>query len=766
MSAAEFFTSKGFGYTFYTVCLLCAVILFSVTVARLFFVGTKNERFEYLKNYKKGQFALIYVIAIPLYFIGFLHVRAATTGMNIFECFLSAIDAAFDLLKLGFGMDKLSPYMSVDKYFTAAVMVCYIVTLFNVVFFTASFLFQRLKNFFGKVRARLSNDLVIVIGNNENNIVMLESLRGNGKRRGMLFAGPTPSERDELYIKNIVYSNFRCDTAFENELEKKVMRAFGFRYRHGLAMRKNVTVVINTGDDTLNLLYTENILRIMKGNVKSSDSGVTALLDVPVDARHACVTVYAFCKPFNRTAFREYAEQSRGHINLMDSYERCALDFVYKYPLTAFMSDAQIDCGTGTVKDVPINVCLVGFGGINRELFSKLVADSQFYTKNGDTLVHKKVNYHAFDKNEAYLDKNLNQTYFRYSLEFFATRVKGKSKAESEKEFLPMPDYPAADWCDPLENPNHPNENGFFHKIDINSYRFYECLRNVIDVGASAFSYIIVAFGDDLENIDLAKKILSRLDMWGISGGTHVFARVSDERLAAMYSDEKFHIFGTRASVYDLNKIAADPVRNMAFYKSFSYARTDCADPAMRRALAVKKWMGSGLEQKNSNYYCVLGLRTKLNLLGFDYAPVSSAVPDAGTEFLDAYYGTHDMTEIDSRLRGRCDVTVYEGDSVRTNLAVQEHQRWNAFYICSGVIPSDIESIRAGCGKDMTELLVHCNLTTFDGLKKYAEIVNPSDPDKADVRNYDYRILDYADRLLFDAGYKIIKSGLRTDSQI
>lgn len=46
----------------HTVCILALIamaILLAVTVFRLFVKGTKSDKLEYLRNYKKGQFTII-----------------------------------------------------------------------------------------------------------------------------------------------------------------------------------------------------------------------------------------------------------------------------------------------------------------------------------------------------------------------------------------------------------------------------------------------------------------------------------------------------------------------------------------------------------------------------------------------------------------------------------------------------------------------------------------------------------------------------------
>ena len=144
------------------------------------------------------------------------------------------------------------------------------------------------------------------------------------------------------------------------------------------------------------------------------------------------------------------------------------------------------------------------------------------------------------------------------------------------------------------------------------------------------------------------------------------------------------------------------------------------------------------------NFYCCLNLRTKLNLLGFDYVKKQTD-GDIGDldEFETKYYGPAGKSEV-------CEA-LYRDGSVRTLLAMQEHQRWNANYICAGVIPSTKSEITAGSGKDMEHRLVHYNLTTFEGLEEFHALTS------TEVRKYDYRIMDYAGAILSDAGYKIVR---------
>ena len=105
-------------------------------------------------------------------------------------------------------------------------------------------------------------------------------------------------------------------------------------------------------------------------------------------------------------------------------------------------------------------------------------------------------------------------------------------------------------------------------------------------------------------------------------------------------------------------------------------------------------------------------------------------------------------------------------ESLRTNLAILEHYRWNAYMLTKGIIPASIDQIlnekvndKFTNGKNYA-LRRHGNITTFDGLVEFRKLVaerdNKTELDK-DVIKYDYQILDDAHWMLKKCGYKLIR---------
>ena len=172
--------------------------------------------------------------------------------------------------------------------------------------------------------------------------------------------------------------------------------------------------------------------------------------------------------------------------------------------------------------------------------------------------------------------------------------------------------------------------------------------------------------------------------------------------------------------------------------------------------------------QRDSNLYACLSIRSKLNMAGFDFAAASSPEPDAEDEFYLKYQQGNPIVP-DPEFAGKTflgkSIIAYDNDfkkdTLRANMAVQEHYRWNAYMISSGIIPSSVEQIKSEGGKNLA-LRRHGNITTMQGLVEYRKIMaalNGTDEDREDVIRYDYQLMDDAGWLLKKNGCKIIKRG-------
>lgn len=770
---------------------LCALLLalFGYAVIRLTH-GEKVNRLEFLKNYKKGRFVIVYLVAIPLYFLGFIQTSEQTIGVGSFllSCFLNAVSSTLDLVKLDFGVNGLISYMIRNPVYYAVMIILFALTAVNFLLFSASFLWLKFKNDFLARKAKRAKTIYAVVGDDENSIVLLKSIRDRGLS-GILFAAPDSELKDRLFLEKLPYE--KCDFRSEDHciLGERVERLFGSALNRGGPLKKNVNVLLATGCEERNLVLTRELFIVLnkeriktdpqkeeekakkeaekgEGKAKKKDkkgkwfnANCKSLQEIWITEKEGLLKVYVFGELANRSAYEQYIENSSAHIQYLNRYEMTAIDFVDRFPITRFMDERQIDFDRGLIADdCEINVLFIGFGPTNRQIYQKLIADSQFFACGREGIYHKKINCYIFDRAKAYRDKELNFGYFRYSQEFLTEDYPGH-----EDNYLPLPDYPANDGTVSSDGTPVPWEkNTHFCEFDVHDRHSLRNLRKLFGKEGNVYTYVIVAFGEDLENVDFARN-LSMILYADFRQNAYLFAKVKSKSAYEALFDEslkkgtkgKFtipiHPFGcTERVVYNIANITENPIDRLAKMKSFEFPRGYAGGEASEeiRNIALKNWVNSDLETRTSNFFCCLNLRLKLHLLGFDYIQRDPSKEDAAKEFLAKYFGSEDLKEQEN-IPFHFDPAVFTDGSLRTALARQEHQRWNACYITRGIVPLPKSEIAKRISKEMDRKL-HGNLTTVEGLEEFRRYVK-------EVRHYDYRILDLANSLLQGAGFQIIR---------
>ena len=191
---------------------------------------------------------------------------------------------------------------------------------------------------------------------------------------------------------------------------------------------------------------------------------------------------------------------------------------------------------------------------------------------------------------------------------------------------------------------------------------------------------------------------------------------------------------------------------------------------------ADERWFSKKTQaERESSLYCCLSLRSKLNLIGLDYCLKSEKGNALSYEEYMQIYAKGDMpntTYYKNKIDGKHVIKygVEFAPSKRKNLAILEHYRWNSFMITQGFVPASKEVIKKETvtvngktkhtnGKSYA-MRRHGNLTTFEGLVEYANILCERDgitKEQADVISYDYQIMDDSYWLLEKSHMKIIK---------
>ena len=728
---------------YYIFSFICIAILFGMAIAYLvvFLKRDRAGKIDLIQSFKTGLCVFVYLFAIPLYMIGHIYAKR-----NILDSFFSAIKQGVSLVVFGYDTTSISLLMQNNWAYSLAIYVCFFVTTVNTLLFIASFIHSKAWEYWQEKNFNKSKeDRLLIIGYNDENLKIYAS---EIKRRKIILDQLSNEQKNKLYIENTCFiSKGNNGANGPNGLSDLAESACKI-LENSLATGKSCILIVNTKDDDKNIALCHSMIsRIELALEKKSKEYVS-------DA-FSRVKVYVFGNPEYETIYHSLVENSHGCVRYVNKYKQIAIDFVEKYPLTQFMTEAQLDYDNALLRnEINVNVALIGFGRTNAQIFLTSTANNQFMTVDNGKLLPKQVKYYIFDKQHLENNKNLNHSYYRF---------RNETSDDNKEDYLPLPTQPAIE---------------HYSKMDINDPSFYQELKNSLCV-KNAFNYIVIAFGNDLENLDMAHKIIEKKLEWGIDD-TYIFVKVrsGDGNYTIFNRSDCFMIGDEDRVVFNIDCIDNDVITKMAKMRNRIYALEyeimSTPNMTLRTSVdtvyanAERDWYIKKTQfERESNLYACLALRSKLHMLGLDYCKTSE-LPDltALTEntYLSKYakddaINYHDSITADGKKIVKYDIDFKE--SIRSTLAKQEHLRWNSFMIGKGFVPAKISDILADTksnGKSYS-LRRHGNLTTFEGLIQFRKLVaerDKKDESKKDVIKYDYQLLDDAFWLLTSNGYKIV----------
>ncbi len=721
------------------VTAICCILLTAEVLYVVVNVAVKRraERIAFIRGFKQGKFAVIYLTAIPLFCVGHMY-----AGSEFLKALFDSVSVAVDLVVLKYSTATVGLLMDANPFFAGTVYYCFFLVAVNVLLFAISLTGQRLWLIFRSLRLTFSpKERLYVFGTGENNEAICLS---DGERLRSVVGDISREEAERLYCDKVNYIR----THDPERQAEKIVAAAAHRGKHSV-------VVVNTGDEESNIALCRAFVRFADALGEDGGEGLFGVL-----------RVYVFGDPQYETTYYDIMERSHGCIRYVNKYQKIAVDLIERYPFTRFMNEEHIDYASACVRDgVDINVAMIGFGKTNRQIFLTSVANNQFITERDGRPEAKKVHYHIFDKNPAENNKNLNHSYYRYKQE----------RADYDPDaYLPLPALPADE---------------SYHMLDVNDTHFYNTLRAAFSSGPKAVNFAVIAFGTDLENIDFAQKLLDKRAEWEIENlVVFVKTRKSHKDLGILNGRGCYAIGNERECVYNIRDIMGDSIFRMARLRNaiydVEYLVTSSGgeaptDETVRKSKAAsdKSWytVRSQLERESS-LYCCLSLRSKLNLIGLDCVPKGASGKRALSEeeYL-AVYARGDMPDFSYNVEVDGKKVVRYGldfkPSLRTALAIHEHQRWNAFMISKGIVPADKErilsetavradgSVRHTNGRNYA-LRRHGNLTTFEGLEEFRRMIAERDgksEEETDVIKYDYQLMDDAWWLLDKGGCIIVE---------
>ena len=714
-----------------TVLCLAVIVLYVLGVAIKMIVNSRSERLRYLRNFKKGRFAFIYITMLPLYVVAFLYANNPL-HLSIFKSFAKLVN----LVVLKYEYSEITALISASPLYNFTLHLGFCFVAINALLFTISLLHQHISNAIHLIYLlNTRKPRLYIFGEKPENVDIYSS---DKKRVKIMIGDLDEREKEDLFYKKVFYHK-------ENNHADFIKDIFA-----GLK-RSEIVVIINELTSKQNLELCKYFIEQIKEN-----KGNRKLLKR--------LKVFVFGDPAYEEVYLELINQGLGCLRYVDVFHQISVDFIDKYPLSYFLTEKHIDYSTSLVNpETDINVIFVGFGYTNRQIFLTSVANNQFLTKVGNDIKLKPVNYHIIDKERAKSDKNLNHDYNRYKFE------RGDFNPD---DYLELPDLPA---------------NEYYTQINVNDWEFYGEIKNIVCKNPNSINVIILSLGDELVNLDVSKKLCVKKAEWGVSN-CHIFCKNSTEKTGTPIEGSRdCYYFGNESEIYNIDNIMMDDLTVMALLrntiydveyavKSFGSEKINDYFVEQCQREAEEKWFNSKLQsERESNLYCCLSLRSKLNLLGFDCVDESDERPAVSYDDFMAVYANNDMPNIsyyNQKIDGKY-IIKYDlnyKDSTRKNLAILEHYRWNSFMITQGFVPATIDQIK---NETITENGVqrntngknyymrrHGNLTTFKGLERFAKIVSQRDDaplEKTDVISYDYQIMDDAYWLISKSKKKIVK---------
>ncbi len=721
-------------YSLFTAICLALMVLECVHVVTNLIRKPHKDRIAFLRSFKKGKCAFIYVTAIPLYCMGQMY-----TGQNPVNAFFNAVNKCINLVVLKYETSSISKLMEDNALFRYTIYFCFILVGLNALIFSISLVGQNVWAWYRRRRFYdPSREKLLLFGYNPENLDIYSSDRERSK---IICDDLSADEKAKLYSRKIAYASLRSEEVSVEKISKILSRK-----------SQRMTVVVNTKNDERNLSICKKLL-VPIGELAAKDPEAFLRFQVLV-----------FGDPRYETIYFDLVQSACGCIRYVNKYHMVATQYIDEYPLTRFMDERQLDYKTSLVKPgVDINVLFIGFGKTNQQIFLSSVANNQFLTSVEGTEVLKQVNYHIFDKEHSENNKNLNHNYYR-----FRNEVEGQADS-----YLALPAMPARET---------------YHVLDVNDHTFYQKIRELITRSALDANTVIIAFGTDLENIDMAQKLVEKRAEWGVPE-LQIFVKARHRKKEhTLLENAGCHFIGyEKEAVYSIDRLLYDRIITMArsrnqLYDLENYIAGVNSSPSQQEiaqclARSTENWFVTKTHlDRQSSLYCCLSLRSKLHLMGLDYCSADDSSRQGLTEqeYL-AHYAGDDLPEyLEDRMgiHGKPIVrySLPFRTSRRSTMAVQEHYRWNSYMISKGFIPARKELIlkeqvtvngktKYTNGKSYA-LRRHGNLTTMAGLVEFRNMLvqrDGSTPIDADVIKYDYQILDDAYWLLAENGYKIVK---------
>ncbi len=468
-----------------------------------------------------------------------------------------------------------------------------------------------------------------------------------------------------------------------------------------------------------------------------------------------------------------YKEDERIHrITLFGRYELVAREFIEKEPITKYMPKDFINENFYINPDKTVNVVMVGFTKLNREILRQFIMNNQLATFKDGSYQLFGVNYHIFADG----DEGKNWDGFE-----IATGLNGLK--ENRDSYFEMPEFP---WKDEIK---------YYNNIPSVSQVEQQIYKNIMKEGT--YTYVIIDTGDIYLNMKLENK-LSLLLAGKDKIKYHIYVRRGE-----LFTDNKMNVdcYGEYEKILDRDIIIGERLLKLA--KMIAAHYLDDSENS------ETEWKKSNYFNMYSNINEANNLRLKLNLMGMDYeekktdeesdeqnkyseilsqlkmelgeknnncknnplfsnecqrpncADCRGYVADADSpqcttmnaavnckkmncEFYKQFNDLNVNEDREDQYLIKYLKEQYLVKSPSNSMLAQEHYRWNAYHLMLGYLPKHKKGIHKYADRKDNANKKHALLTTYNGISDVAVDLMIKGGHLCDVNFYEN------DRLIFD----------------
>lgn len=195
---------------------LCLIVLiFEIfyiiyLLTKFLLLKKQHEHISFIRSFKKGKCAIIFLTTIPLYWIGNFY-----ADKDLLSSFFYSISRVGKLVVLEFDTSSVSSLMESNSLYRFTIYFNFILVLINALCFVLSIIHQRIWCWWQKLLIKKSNkDKLFIFGNNSENISIYKSERNRIKT---LIDNLSDKEKENFYKKGI---SFISTQKYENVIKK------------------------------------------------------------------------------------------------------------------------------------------------------------------------------------------------------------------------------------------------------------------------------------------------------------------------------------------------------------------------------------------------------------------------------------------------------------------------------------------------------------------------------------------------------------------